>query len=170
MENEPQQIVRKEAIGNGILKLLGITCLIFVVLSFVVALALDLTGEKATGKVSNVSVGCPPGKSCWTGKVEFTTRQGKEVSFYPMTFPMLFDFDPFLSGRPYEEYGNYQVRYFENYPQIAKIKLAYFLEYSSHVFGCCLGAFLLLVASAFSSKSGKARKPIVIDLGKLRNK
>ncbi len=70
---------------------------------------LDLTGTKATGKLSNVSTGCSPNKSCWTGKMDFTTTDGEQVSFYPLTFPILFDFDPFLSGRSYAEYGEYQV-------------------------------------------------------------
>ena len=87
-----------------------------------------------------------------------------------MTAPMLFDFDPFLSGRSYEEYGNYQVRYFAPFPKFAKVKLVYFLEYSSQVLGCCFGAFMLLIASAFSTKLGKERKPLVIDLSKFRNK
>ncbi len=163
-----QQTLKKESLGNRAFKVIGILFFIFACLSFLTAVALDLIGEKTTGKVSNVAVGCSPGKSCWTGKVDFTTTEGEEVSFYPLTLPMLFDLDPFLSGRPYEEYGNYQVRYFEAVPQIAKVKLAFFLEYSSHLFEVCLGGFLLVIGSAFSA-SGKPHKPIVIDLSKGRN-
>ena len=168
MENQ-QQVIKKETLGNRAFKVIGILFFIFTCLSFLTAIALDLTGEKTIGKVSNAAVNCSPGKTCWTGKVDFTTTQGEEVSFYPLTLPILFDFDPFLSGRPYEEYGNYQVRYFEFLPQIAKVKLAFFLEYSSHLFGLCLGSFLLLIGSAFSA-SGKPHKPIVIDLSNGRNK
>ena len=139
------------------------------ILAFVIACgfmagsaALDLVGEKTTGKLSNVAE-CSGSKSCWTSRVDFTTSTGEEVAFYPMTFPILLDFDPFLSGRPYEEYGEYQVRYFAAYPQVAKIKLAYFLEYTNPLGGVCLGAFLLLISAMFS-RSGKAQKPLVIDL------
>lgn len=168
MENQ-QQVIKKETFGNRAFKVFGILFFIFTCLSFLTAIALDLTGEKTIGKVSNAAVNCSPGKTCWTGKVDFTTTQGEEVSFYPLTLPILFDLDPFLSGRSYDDYGNYQVRYFESVPQIAKIKLAFFLEYSSHLFGLCLGSFLLLIGSAFSA-SGKPHKPFVIDLSKGRNK
>lgn len=76
-----------------------------------------------------------------------------------MTAPMLFDFDPFLSGRSYEEYGNYQVRYFAPFPKFAKVKLVYFLEYSSQVLGCCFGAFMLLIASAFPQSQARNANP-----------
>ena len=158
-----QQVTEKEARGNRAIKWIGILFFIFTCVSFLTAIALDFAGEKTTGKVSNASVNCSPGKSCWTGKVDFTTADGEKISFYPFTAPMLFDLDPFLSGRSYDDYGKYQVRYFGFFPQIAKVKLAYFLEYSTHLTGLCVGSFLLLIGSAFSI-SGKPRKPIVIDL------
>ena len=170
MENEQQQVLRKEALGNNAIRFIGILCFLFTLLSCAGAVTLDLIGKKAIGKVSNAAVNCPPGKTCWTGKIDFTTDKGEQITFYPMTAPMLFDFDPFLSGRSYEEYGNYQVRYFAPFPKFAKVKLVYFLEYSSQVLGCCFGAFMLLIASAFSTKPGKERKPLVIDLSKFRNK
>ena len=170
MENEQQNVLEKENAGNKAIRFISILCFLFTLLSCAGALALDLIGEKAIGKVSNAAVNCPPGKSCWTGKIDFTTKQGEQVTFYPMTAPMLFDFDPFLSGRSYEEYGNYQVRYFAPFPKFAKVKLAYFLEYSSQVLGCSFGTFMLLIASAFSNKPGKGRAPLVIDLSKFRKK
>lgn len=163
-----QEVLKKEARGNQAIKAISILFFIFTCVSFLTAIALDVIGKKTTGKVSNAAVGCSSGKTCWTGKVDFTTDNGEEVSFYPFTAPMLFDLDPFLSGRPYEEYGKYQVRYFEFFPQIAKVKLAFFLEYSTHLLGLCLGSFLLLIGSAFST-SGKPHKPIVIDLSKGKN-
>lgn len=169
METQQQQVIQKEALGNRIFKVIGILFFIFTCFSFLTAIMLDVTGEKAIGRVSNAATNCSPGKTCWTGKVDFTTIKGEEVSFYPLTAPMLFDFDPFLSGRPYEEYGNYQVRYFEAFPQIAKVKLAFFLEYSTHLMGVCLGSFLVLIGLAFSA-TGKPRKPIVLDLSKLKNR
>lgn len=162
-----QETLKKEARGNRIFKWVGILFFMFTCLAFLGAVMLDLTGEKAIGKVSNAATNCPAGKTCWTGKVEFTTREGEAVSFYPLTAPMLFDLDPFLSGRSYEEYGQYQVRYFEAFPAIAKVRLAFFLEYSTHLSGLCIGSFLLLIGSAFSL-SGKPRKPLVLDLSKWR--
>ncbi|HCR71332.1 MAG TPA: hypothetical protein DIW23_07815, partial [Anaerolineae bacterium] len=76
--------------------------------------------------------------------------------------------DPWLSGRSYEEYGDYQVRYFEQYPQIAKVKLAFFLEYVNMVCGLGIGTFILLITYA-SSAFGR-RKPLVLDLSRLRKR
>lgn len=130
------------------------------------AIALDVAGEKAIGKLSNAASGnCSAGKTCWTGQMDFKTNQGEQITFYPMTFPMFFDFDPFLSGRPYEEYGNYQVRYFTSFPQIAKVKLAYFLEYLNMVCGLGIGTLILFLTYVFSSFG---RKPMVLDLSKFR--
>lgn len=132
-------------------------------------MTLDLVGKEAVGKVSNAATDCSAGRTCWTGQVDFTTQQGEQVTFNPLTFPMLFDLDPLLSGRSYDDYGAYQVRYLEAFPAFAKVRLAYFLEYTTHLSGLCLGVFLLLIGSAFSS-SGKRHKPLVIDLSKFRNK
>ena len=170
MENEQQQVLRKEALGNNVIRIIGILSFLFTLFSCAGAVMLDLVGQKAIGKVSNAAVNCPPGKTCWTGRVDFTTEQGEQVTFHPLTAPMLFDFDPFLGGRSYADYGNYQVRYFAPFPKFAKVKLAYFLEYSTQVTGCCFGVFMLLIASAFSTKPGKPHKPLVIDLSKFRNK
>ncbi|MFN8411861.1 MAG: hypothetical protein U0Z26_05695 [Anaerolineales bacterium] len=135
---------------------------------FIGAVTLDIIGKPAIGKLSNAASGnCSAGKTCWTGKMEFTTQSGKHITFYPLTAPMLFDFDPFLSGRPYEKYGEYQVRYLEAFPQIAKVKLAFFLEYGNTLCGLGIGVFLFLLSYLFSSSgSGKPHKPIVIDLSK----
>ena len=169
MESQEKEMLKKEGIGNRILKLMGILFFLFTCLVFLGAVALDLTGEKAIGKVSNAAKNCSAGETCWTGKVEFVTQQGETVTFYPITAPILFDLDPLFSGRAYEEYGDYQVRYLKSFPSIAKVKLAFFLEYSTHLAGLCLGSFLLLIGSAFSS-SGKPHKPLVLDLRGLRKK
>ena len=169
MESQEKEMLKKEGIGNRILKLMGILFFLFTCLVFLGAVALDLTGEKAIGKVSNAAKNCSAGETCWTGKVEFVTQQGETVTFYPITAPILFDLDPLFSGRSYEEYGDYQVRYLKSFPSIAKVKLAFFLEYSTHLAGLCLGSFLLLIGSAFSS-SGKPHKPLVLDLRGLRKK
>lgn len=133
---------------------------------FAGSIALDIAGEEAIGELSNAAFGdCPPGKTCWTGRMDFTTNAGEQITFYPMTSFIFFDFDPFLSGRSYEEYGDYQVRYFESYPQIAKVKLAFFLEYVNMVCGLGIGVFVLFLTYMFSSFG---RKPIVLDLSHLR--
>ena len=161
------ETLKKEARGNSIIRMLGILFFLFTCLAFIGAVTLDLVGEKAIGKVSNASTNCSAGRTCWTGKVEFTTNKGEEISFYPLTAPMLFDLDPFLSGRSYDDYGAYQVRYFEAFPAFAKVRLAYFLEYTTHLTGLCAGVFCLVIASAFSS-TGKRNKPLVLDLSKWR--
>ncbi len=146
--------------------LFGVIVMILACAFFIGAITLDVIGKEAVGKLSNAASGnCSAGKTCWTSRVDFTTQSGEQVTFYPMTFPMLLDFDPFLSGRPYEQYSEYQVRYLEAYPQIAKIKLAFFLEYANTICGLGIGAFILLLSYLFSS-FGKSHKPIVIDLSK----
>lgn len=146
--------------------LVGIIAMVLSCVFFVGAVMLDIAGKEATGKLSNAASGnCSAGKTCWTSRVDFTTQSGEQITFYPMTFPMLLDFDPFLSGRPYEKYSEYQVRYLEAYPQIAKIKLAFFLEYVNTICGLGIGVFVLLLSYLFSS-FGKSHKPIVIDLSK----
>jgi len=169
MEPQGNEALKKEGIGNRILKFIGILFFLFTCLAFLGAVALDLTGEKAIGKVSNAAKNCSAGETCWTGKVEFVTQQGETITFYPLTAPILFDLDPLFSGRSYNEYGEYQVRYLKSFPVIAKVKLAFFLEYSTHLGGLCLGSFLLLIGAAFSS-SGKPHKPLVLDLRSLRKK
>jgi hypothetical protein len=164
METQQEPTQTKKSRRDWATLSLGILALLIACIFMAGSIALDLIGEKTTGKLSNVAE-CSGNKSCWTSQVDFTTSTGEEVAFYPMTFPMLLDFDPFLSGRPYEEYSEYQVRYFAGYPQLAKIKLAYFLEYINHICGLCVGAFLLLISAAFSS-SRKANKPFVIDLSR----
>lgn len=144
----------------------GILVFIISCAFFVGSIALDVAGEKAIGELSNAAWGdCPAGTTCWTGRMDFITKEGEQVTFYPMTNFMFFDFDPFLSGRPYEEYGDYQVRYFEQYPQIAKVKLAYFLEYGNMICGLGIGTFVLFLTYVFSAFG---RKPIVLDLSHLR--
>lgn len=166
MENTESAETKKRSPKDYAMILFGILVFIISCGFFVGSIALDVTGEKAIGELSNASLGdCPPGKTCWTGRMDFTTEDGEQVTFYPMTFPMFFDFDPFLSGRPYEEYGDYQVRYFEAFPQIAKVKLAYFLEYGNMICGLGIGMFVLFLTYVFSSFG---RKPIVLDLSNLR--
>jgi hypothetical protein len=168
MEDQ-KDVIQNETRGNNTIKILGIIVFIVACLASISAAMLDLAGEQAVGKVSNAATNCSGGKTCWTGKVEFTTTNGESIIFYPFTAPMLFDADPFLSGRSYEDYSNYQVRYLAAYPQFAKVKLAYFLEYTTHISGLCLGGFLLLIGSAFSG-SKKPNKPLVLDLSSFRKK
>jgi len=156
--------------NKPILLVIGILILLLSCLFSVGSLMLDLVGTKAIGKLSNAAVGCSRGDSCWTGRVDFTTQSGEEVSFHPMTAPMLFDFDPALSGRPYEQYGEYQVRYLESFPKLAKVKLAFFLEYINLLGGVGLGAFLTLIGFLISGDPNKPRKPLVLDLSRLRKK
>jgi hypothetical protein len=162
MENSQSTKKRSSSKGGSITIMTGILITFIACISLAGGAALDTVGEKTTGKVSNVSKNCPPGKSCWTGKVEFTTKKNEKIAFYPMSFPLLFDFDPWLSGRSYEEYGDYQVRYFESFPQLAKIKFAFFLEYINSVCGLGIGLIVLLIGYL----SSRPNKPIVLDFSK----
>lgn len=168
MENSQQQTQKK----NPIMLVIGILILMLACLFFSGAVFLDVAGAKTTGKLSNAAKNCSAGTTCWTSKMSFTTADGEQVSFYPLTAPMLFDFDPFLSGRSYDEYGEYQVRYFESYPKLAKVKLAFFLEYINTLCGLGLGGFLTLIglASVRGGNSDKPHKPFVLDLSRLRKK
>lgn len=166
MENTESPENKKRAPKDYAMIAFGILVFIISCGFFVGSIALDVAGEKAIGELSNASLGdCPAGKTCWTGRMDFTTKDGEQVTFYPMTNPFFFDFDPFLSGRSYDEYGNYQVRYFAQFPQIAKVKLAFFLEYGNMICGLGIGTFVLFLTYAFSAFG---RKPIVLDLSKLR--
>lgn len=153
-----------------ILLVIGVLILLVSCLFSVGSLMLDLVGAKAIGKVSNVAVGCSRGDSCWTGRVDFTTQDGEEVSFYPMTDPILFDLDPALSGRSYEQYGEYQVRYLESFPKLAKVKLAFSLEYIDLLGGVLLGAIFTLFGFLSAGDPNKPHKPFVLDLSRLRKK
>jgi hypothetical protein len=167
MENIEAPENKKRTPKDYFMILFGILVFIISCGFFVGSIALDVAGEKAIGELSNASFGdCPSGKTCWTGRMDFTAKDGEQVTFYPMTNFMFFDFDPWLSGRAYgENYGDYQVRYFEAFPQIAKVKLAFFLEYVNMICGLGIGAFVLFLTYILSSFG---RKPIVLDLSKLR--
>ena len=166
MENTKSTETKKCTPKDYAMILFGILVFIISCGFFVGSIGLDVAGEKITGELSNAAFGdCSPGKTCWTGRMDFTTKDGQQVTFYPMTPFMFFDFDPWLSGRTYEAYGDYQVRYFAQYPQIAKVKLAFFLEYFNMVCGLGIGTFVLFLTYIFSSFG---RKPIVLDLRNLR--
>lgn len=165
MENTESE--NKKSLKDYAMILFGILAFVISCAFFAGSIALDVAGEKTIGDLSNAAWGdCPSGTTCWTGRMDFTTKDGEQITFYPMTNFMFFDFDPWLSGRSYEEYGDYQVRYFEQYPQIAKVKLAFFLEYVNMVCGLGIGTFILLITYA-SSAFGR-RKPLVLDLSRLR--
>ncbi len=165
MENTESE--NKKSLKDYAMILFGILAFVISCAFFAGSIALDVAGEKTIGDLSNAAWGdCPSGTTCWTGRMDFTTKDGEQITFYPMTNFMFFDFDPWLSGRSYEEYGDYQVRYFQQYPQIAKVKLAFFLEYVNMVCGLGIGTFILLITYA-SSAFGR-RKPLVLDLSRLR--
>ncbi|MBC7878197.1 MAG: hypothetical protein H7Y59_13585 [Anaerolineales bacterium] len=162
MENTQQTENKKVFKSGRSTMVIGVLIVLFTCIFLIGTISLDIFGEKAIGKLSNASTGCSGSKTCWTSKVEFNTKTNDPVAFYPMTFPILFDFDPFLSGRPYEEYSNFDVRYFESFPQIAKVKLAFFLEYTTMFCGLGIGTIVLLFGYLFS----RPNKPFVIDLSK----
>ena len=154
---------------NPIVLVIGILILMLACLFFSGAVLLDVAGAQAVGKLSNAATGCSAGESCWTSKVDFTTADGKQVAFYPMTLPMLLDIDPLLSGRSYAKYGEYQVRYIASFPKLAKVKLAFFLEYINSLCGLGLGGIVTLFGIAsMRGTSEKPHQPLVLDLSKWR--
>jgi|GEM_PF-917899 len=169
MESQEIGAIKKEAFISRISKLGGILILVFTCFASILSITLDLTGEKAIGKVSNAAKDCSRDGTCWTGRVDFTTKEGEDITFSPWTNSYLFDLDPILSGRSYEDYGKYQVRYFESFPKLAKVKLAFALEYTNHLSWFCGGTLLLLIGLAFSSQKSR-NKPLVIDLSSFRKK
>ncbi|MBI3164287.1 MAG: hypothetical protein HYZ24_06360 [Chloroflexi bacterium] len=171
METPQPAVKKKGSIGDWVGFLFGIVILLVSCSAFAGTVFLDIAGEKTVGKLNTVMGDCSGSKTCFTQYMEFTAKSGEQVSFLVMTFPMFIDFDPFLRGKPYEEYGNYEVRYFESFPRLAKVKLMYFLEYINSVCGLCLGVFLTLIGSFVVrvNKSDKPSKPLmVIDLSKRR--
>ncbi len=161
-----QPIPRKK---NPITLVIGIFILLPAILFCSGAVMLDTVGAKAIGKLSNAARNCSRGDSCWTGRMDFITADGEAITFYPLTFPMLFDFDPFLSGRSYAEYGDYQVRYLESYPKLAKVHLAFFLEYLNTLCVFVLGGIVTLFGLAgVRGTPDKPNKPFVLDLSKWR--
>jgi hypothetical protein len=139
---------------------------LFVCIYFSGAIALDTFGEKNTGTLYNDMGDCGGGKTCWTTKVEFTANNGEQITFYPLVSSFLLDFEPVLSGKPYAEYGNFDVRYFESFPQSAKIKIVFHLEELGKLPWIFLGLFLILIGKS----SSRANKPMAIDLSALRKK
>lgn len=167
MESSQPPQPKKASLGAWLTFVLGILFTLAAVLSLVGALMLDLIGEKAIGQLSNIAE-CTSGRNCWTGQMDFTTSAGQQISFHPLTHPTLFDIDPLLRGKTYLDDPEYQVRYLASYPQLAKVKLAFFLEYINHILGLCGGSLLFAIGSALTSPAKKNR-PLVIDLSK-RNK
>lgn len=165
MENSQEpQTTKKASLGAWLTLVVGILATITAVLFFIGALMLDLIGEKAIGQLSNIAE-CTSGRTCWTGQMDFTTQTGQQITFHPLTHPTLFNIDPLLRGRTYLDQPDYEVRYLASYPQLAKVKLAFFLEYINHVLGLCGGTFLFMIGSALT-KPAKAHRPLVIDLSK----
>ncbi len=163
-----QETEEKKVFASGrITMLVGFLMVLFTCIYFTIAIALDIGGEKAIGKLSNVSKGCSPNKSCWTSKIEFTTKAGEQAGFYPLTSPIFFDVDNAISGKPYEEYNYYEVRYFESYPQLAKVKLVFHLEKIGKFGWLFLGLVLMIFGRLFSRPNNK---PFVLDLRHLRKK
>lgn len=166
--NQPQSAqelsAKKDSVKGWIMRIIGALAMFAAIVFFVGAIMLDLIGEKTIGELSNIAEP-RPGHTTWFGRMDFTAKTGEQVTFYPLTHPTLFNIDPYLRGKTYLDEPDYEVRYLASYPQLAKVKLAFFLEYINHVLGLCLGTFLFMIGSALTSPA-KKRKPPVIDLSK----
>ena len=157
---------RKVSAGGRGTMVIGILMILFTCIYFACAIALDTFGEKTIGRSYADMGDCGGSKTCWTEKVEFTANNGEQITFYPLVSPLLLDFEPVLSGKPYEEYGNFEVRYFESFPQLAKIKMVFHLEKVGKLPWIFLGLFLVLIGMS----SSRPNKPMVLDLRHLRKK
>lgn len=162
MENAQEPKKKQVSLAGWLTLGVGILSLLAAILFFAGAVMLDLIGEKAIGELSNIS-NCTSGRTCWTGQMEFTAATGEKITFHPLTHPALFNIDPYLRGRTYLDEPDYQVRYLAENPQLAKVKLAFFLEYINHILGLCAGTFLFMIGSALT-KPAKTR--LVLDLSK----
>lgn len=165
---QPQPVqelsAKKDSVKGWIMRIIGALAMFAAIVFFAGAIMLDLIGEKAIGELSNIAEP-RPGHNPWHGRMDFTAKTGEQVTFYPLTHPTFFNIDPYLRGKTYLDEPDYEVRYLASYPQLAKVKLALFLEYINHVLGLCLGTFLFMIGSALTGPA-KKRKPPVIDLSR----
>ena len=129
------------------------------------AIYLDLTGEQAVGTLNNVAKNCDSGKSCFTGKVTFSANSGEEVTFSPLLqTPFIYEIDTQIkrdsdSSRTSK---SIDVRYLKSNPKIAKVALAFHLDYANKInflfWGC--------VVAIFSWIASRDKPAFVLDLGK----
>ena len=164
MQTTQQAEEKKTYFTGRVIRLVGILMLLGTFFLCAAAITLDVIGEKTVGELSNASSDCSPDKSCWTGKVTFTASNNQTVDIYPQTNRFLLDFENAISGKPYEEYDQLEVRYLAQYPKIAKIRLTLFLEYLNKVTWFVIGLIVFLVGNMFSGR----RQPLVLDLRKFR--
>ncbi len=156
MEQTKQTEEKKISIWARLVFLIGILIVLFTCAFTMGAIYLDMAGVQTTGTLLNVAK-CSGSKTCWTGKVEFKTNGGEEISFYPQTNRFIFDLDGYAT----EGHRVVDVRYLESFPNIAKVNLIYKLEYLNKVTWTLLGSVI-----AFFGWVATRKKSIVLDFSK----
>lgn len=156
MENARTTEEKKISIWARLTLLAGILIILITCVSTMGAIYLDLAGVKTSGALSNVAK-CSGAKTCWTGKVEFTTSAGKEIAFYPKTSRFIFDLDGYVS----ESGREVDVRYFETLPMLAKVSVAYHLEYFNKITWALIGLVV-----AFFGWVATRKRAVVLDFSK----
>lgn len=156
MENSQQKEEKKISIWARLAVLVGVLIVLSTCVITIGAIYLDIAGTQTTGTLLNVAT-CSGGRNCWTGKVEFKTNDGEDISFYPQTNRFIFDLDGYVT----EGYREVDVRYLESFPDIAKVSVVYKLEYLNKVTWSVLGSLI-----AFFGWVATRKRAIVLDLRK----
>lgn len=156
MENTQATEEKKVSIWARLVLLVGILIVLTTCAFTLGAIYLDVAGTHTTGTLLNVA-NCTGSRNCWTGKVEFQTNNGENISFYPQTNQFIFDIDGYVS----EGYREVDVRYLESNPDIAKVSVLYHLEYLNKITWSVIGsvvAFFAWVATRKKSTTLDFRK------------
>ena len=156
MEQTKQTEEKKISIWARLVLLVGVLIVLATCTFTMGAIYLDIAGAQTTGTLLNVA-NCSGSRTCWTGKVEFKTNDGEEVSFYPQTNSFIFDLDGYMT----EGYKAVDVRYLESFPNIAKVSVIYKLEYLNKVTWTVIGSLV-----AFFGWVATRKKAIVLDFSK----
>jgi len=129
------------------------------------AIYLDVTGEQAVGTLNNVAKNCDSGKSCFTGKVTFTTNSGEEVTFSPLLqTPFIYEMDVQIkrNSDASRTSKSINVRYLEANPKIAKVALAFYMDYLNKINFLFWGSLV----AVFSWIASRDKPSFVLDLRK----
>ena len=163
-----------ETTGSGTAKksfkwsvLILVASIIFVLTMCVITMAaiyLDVAGEEVTGRLENVAT-CDGSRSCFTGKVTFTTNDGREITFSPLLqTPFIYELDTQIQRNNDESRTSksIDVRYLRANPKIAKVALIYHMDYLNKINFLFWGSLVVL----FSWIAGRNKPAFVLDLSK----
>ncbi len=127
------------------------------------SLFLDFAGEEAPAVFENTAK-CSGSQTCFTAQISFQTKAGETITYRPfMQNSTIYEIDRQikLANNTSTSSKAVEVRYFESFPRFAKVKLSYFLEYSSVL----VWLFWSVVVSLIGLITNR-RKPLVLDFSK----